>query len=167
MRASRKMVQRARKLRRVMTPPEVRLWQWLRGEPDDFEFRRQHPTKRFVLDFYCPKARLIIEVDGEAHNRGDQPQRDIARDAWCTEQGLRVLRIPAALVMSDLDSVSRGIMAVCRERSAEFPLHQPSAAFERDYVPRTQSWPAGGRAMLERPPRASHREESDDNDLCN
>jgi very-short-patch-repair endonuclease len=134
---SRKMVERARKLRRVMTP-EVRLWQWLRGEPGDFKFRRQHPTRRFALDFYCPRARLIIEVDGEAHNRGDQPQRDMARDAWCAEQGLRVLRVPAALVMNDLDSVSRGILAVCHEQIAEFPLHQPSAG---------------------PPPHASHREE--------
>jgi very-short-patch-repair endonuclease len=121
MRASRKIVQRARKLRRTMTAPEVRLWQWLRGRPAGFKFRHQHPAGVYVFDFYCPAARLVIEVDGEAHNRGDQPQRDAARDLWCAEQGLRVLRIPAALVMNDLDSVSRGIMTVCHEQTSEFP----------------------------------------------
>lgn len=125
--ASRKIVERARKLRRAMTPPEVRLWQWLRDRPGGFKFRRQHPVGKFVLDFYCPAARLIIEVDGEVHNRGGQPERDEARDAWCAEQGLRVVRVPASLVMQDLDGVSRGIMAICGEQLSEFPLHQPSA----------------------------------------
>jgi very-short-patch-repair endonuclease len=119
--AGRKIVERARKLRRVMTAPEVRLWAWLRGRPGEFKFRRQHPVGQYVLDFYCPAARLVIEVDGEAHNRGDQPERDIARDAWCAEQGLRVLRIPAALVMNDMDSVSRGILAACHEEASDFP----------------------------------------------
>lgn len=80
MRASPRIVECARKLRRVMTAPEVRLWQWLRGKPSGFKFRRQHPVGRFVLDFYCPAAQLVIEVDGEAHSRGDQPARDEARD---------------------------------------------------------------------------------------
>jgi very-short-patch-repair endonuclease len=123
----REIIERARKLRRVMTAPEVSLWQWLRGKRGGFKFRRQHPVGTFVLDFYCPAARLVVEVDGEVHNRGDQPQRDEARDAWCAEQGLRVLRIPAALVTNDLDAVSLGIMAVCHERVSEFPLYQPSA----------------------------------------
>jgi very-short-patch-repair endonuclease len=123
MRVSRKIVERARKLRRVMTAPEVRLWQWLRGKPGDLKFRRQHPVGHFVLDFYCPATRLVIEVDGEAHSRGDQPRRDTARDAWCAGQGLRVLRIPALSVMNDLDSVARGILAVCHEQLSRLPLH--------------------------------------------
>ena len=123
MRASRKMVQRARKLRRVMTPPEVRLWQWMRGEPEEFKFRRQHPAGRFVFDFYCPAARLVIEVDGETHNRGDQPARDDARDAWCVGQGLRALRVPALSVRKEMDSIARAILAVCHEQLSRLPLH--------------------------------------------
>jgi very-short-patch-repair endonuclease len=123
MRASRKIVERARKLRRVVTAPEVRLWQWLRGKPGDLKFRRQHPVGRFVLDFYCPATRLVIEVDGDTHSRGDQPARDDARDAWCADEGLHVLRIPATSVMNDLDSVARGILAVCHEQLSRLPLH--------------------------------------------
>jgi very-short-patch-repair endonuclease len=62
---------RARKLRRIMTSPEVRLWQYLRTSPEGLKFSRQHPVGRFVLDFYCPSARTAIEVDGLVHDMGD------------------------------------------------------------------------------------------------
>jgi very-short-patch-repair endonuclease len=72
----------ARKLRRKMTLPEVILWHWLRQRPDGLKFRRQHPTGPYVLDFFYSDARLAIEVDGEAHSRGNRPERDIGRDQW-------------------------------------------------------------------------------------
>ena len=62
--ADRKTVLNARTLRRAMTRPEVLLWQVLRERPNGLRFRRQHPVGPFVLDFYCPAARLAIEVDG-------------------------------------------------------------------------------------------------------
>ena len=65
----------ARKLRRKMTLPEVILWHWLRQRPEGLKFRRQHPTGPYVLDFFCSDARLAIEVDGEAHSRGNRPDR--------------------------------------------------------------------------------------------
>jgi very-short-patch-repair endonuclease len=67
-------VLRARSLRREMTLPEGMLWQVLRQRPEGFKFRRQHPIGRCVVDFYCPAARLVIEVDGEAHSMGDRPE---------------------------------------------------------------------------------------------
>ena len=119
----RKTVERARSNRRDMTLPEVILWQWMRSRPEALRFRHQHPLGPFSLDFYCPSARLAIEVDGEVHNRGDQPERDAKRDAWVASRGVRTLRIAAADVLTDLDAVTRLIVAEC----GIFPLHQPSA----------------------------------------
>lgn len=113
----------ARELRRTMTLPEGLLWQALRTRPGGFKFRRQHPFPPYVLDFYCPTSRLVIEVDGSAHNMGDRPERDTRRDTWLREQGLRVIRFDAADVMSDTNSV---ILAILRACSDELPLHHAS-----------------------------------------
>eukprot|EP01136_Pigoraptor_vietnamica_P023035 Opistho-1_new@6312 len=72
----------ARRLRREMTPPEIGLWLALRDNAENLRFRKQHAAGSYVLDFYCAPAKLAIEVDGEAHERGDRPERDAARDAW-------------------------------------------------------------------------------------
>jgi ATP-dependent DNA helicase RecQ len=111
------IVDRARDLRANMSPPEVLLWTHLRGRAlGGLKFRRQHPIGRYVLDFYCPEARLVIEVDGEGHLHADQPARDERRDAWLQEQGLEVLRIRAADVMADVVDVADGILRVAGER---------------------------------------------------
>lgn len=113
----------ARSLRRKMTLPEVILWHWLRQRPDGLKFRRQYPTGPYVLDFYCSDARLAIEVDGEAHLRGDRPQRDEARDQWLRANGIETLRIPAVDLLEDADAVLRFIMLKVRAR---LPLHHPA-----------------------------------------
>jgi very-short-patch-repair endonuclease len=101
----------ARRLRKEMSLPEIRLWQTLRAQPSGFKFRRQHPSGPYVADFYCHEARLVIEVDGEAHGRGNAPARDERRDEWFGEKGLSVLRIPAVEILNDLDNVLAGILA--------------------------------------------------------
>ena len=119
-----KHVKRARGLRRHMSLPEVLLWQVLRQRPGGLKFRRQFPTCGLTADFACLECRLIIEVDGESHNRGDQPAYDIARGALLARQGFRVLRIAARDVLGDMDAVLRAILSACRETG---PLHQPAA----------------------------------------
>ena len=101
--------EQARALRRQLTLPEVLLWRELRGLP--VRFRKQAPADPYVLDFYCAKAKLVIEVDGEAHDRGDRPTRDARRDAWPAGRGIETLRIPACDVLKDLDAVIRLILA--------------------------------------------------------
>ena len=118
---SRATVTKARGLRRTMTPPEVKLWQYLRTQPDGVKFRRQHPIGLFVLDFYCPSASLAIEVDGMAHGMGDNPERDERRDAWLRDQDIVVLRVAAIDVMRDFEAVVRLILEACA-----FPLHHPA-----------------------------------------
>ena len=70
----------AKRLRREMTPPEIGLWLALRNNGEGLRFRKQHSAGNYVLDFYCAPARLAVEVDGEAHERGDRPERDAVRD---------------------------------------------------------------------------------------
>jgi very-short-patch-repair endonuclease len=94
----------ARALRRNMTLPEGMLWQALRKRPHGFKFRRQHPIGNFVVDFYCPAAQLALEVDGESHSMGERPKRDVLRDKWLQEQGVKVVRFAASDVIRDLRS---------------------------------------------------------------
>lgn len=117
-------VNKARALRQDMSLPEVLLWQELRRRPAGLKFRRQHPIGPYVVDFACMAARLAIEVDGEAHDRDDRPRRDEIRVDWLAQQGVFVLRIMAADILKDLDTVVRMIVNRCA--SAQ-PLHQPAA----------------------------------------
>lgn len=111
---SKRTVAQARKLRTAMTMPEVLVWRELRKRPEGFRFRRQHPVGEFILDFYCPQAKLGIEVDGIAHDVGDRPLLDEARDRWLAEQGIAVMRVRASDVLNSLDDVIEGIVASCR-----------------------------------------------------
>ena len=97
-----------------MTLPEGMLWQVLRRRPDGLKFRRQHPVGRCIVDFYCPAARLVIEVDGEAHRMGTRPQQDLRRDAWLRSQDLRIIRFAAADVINDVGSVVTAILVAAR-----------------------------------------------------
>ena len=103
-------INRARQLRREPTPPEYRLWQALRLRPGGLKFRRQHPLDRCTADFFCPAARLVVEVDGDGHSMGDNPERDARRDAWLRSQGLEVLRFDARDVMNDVNVVVQAIV---------------------------------------------------------
>ena len=101
-----------------MSLPEVILWRALRTRPGGFKFRKGHPAQQYTADFYCHEARLIVEVDGEAHGRGDRPDRDTRRDAWFGERSIGALRIPAVDVLRNLDGVVQDIPARCGGVSA-------------------------------------------------
>jgi len=107
-----------------MSLPEVLLWQALKQRPDGLRFRRQFPISEMTADFACLERRLIIEVDGESHGMGDQPQNDVGRDRFLKKEGFEVMRIAARDVLNDLDSFIHGIVARCSEVG---PFHQPSA----------------------------------------
>jgi very-short-patch-repair endonuclease len=111
----------ARKLRREMSLPEVLVWQRVRARKTGLSFRRQHPIGPYSVDFYCASASVVVEIDGEAHERGSAPRRDETRDAFLRENGYRVLRITAADVLKDADAAVEGIVAF-----AAHPLHHPS-----------------------------------------
>jgi very-short-patch-repair endonuclease len=98
--------------------PEGLLWRELRRKPSDIKFRRQHPLGGYVLDFYCAQAKVAIEIDGSAHDMGKQPEHDAKRDAFVREQGIEVLRIPAADVLASPSDVADSIIAICGKRNA-------------------------------------------------
>ena len=110
-----KQVKRARKLRRAMSLPEVLLWKELKQRPGGYKFRKQLPLAPYTIDFVCLSVRLAIEVDGEAHERGNKPQSDANRDQFVREGGFRVLRIPARDVLQDTEACVRLIVAQCGE----------------------------------------------------
>jgi very-short-patch-repair endonuclease len=114
---------RARELRKRMTPPERRLWSALRLRPGDFKFRRQHPLGAYTLDFFCYETALCVEIDGFAHELGSNPQRDGRRDEWLQAQGICTLRVAATEVRDNLEGVLAFILEACRQRSPSAPLH--------------------------------------------
>jgi very-short-patch-repair endonuclease len=99
-----------------MSFPEVLLWQALRGKAmEGLRLRRQQPLGPFVADFYCPAHRLVIEVDGQTHTSDDQREYDDRRDLWMRNEGIAVLRIPAQVVLSDMDSAIMTVLAAITE----------------------------------------------------
>jgi very-short-patch-repair endonuclease len=108
-----KALRNARKLRKEMSFPEVLLWRLLRGSPQGIKFCKQHPIGIFVADFYCDSAKIIIEIDGIAHDMENRPERDGARDAWLERVGRQVIRIPARDVLADPQAVAESLVALC------------------------------------------------------
>ncbi len=119
MRAPEHIAANAKRLRQKLSAPEARLWIRLRERVSDRPvFRRQHPIGPYVLDFYCAKAHLAIEIDGASHDMGDRPQRDMQRDAWLKEHGVTVVRIPAVDVLRRIDDTIDAIVRLAVELSS-------------------------------------------------
>jgi very-short-patch-repair endonuclease len=100
----------AKKLRDNQTEAEVFLWNHLPIiQIKNLRFKRQHPILYFVADFYCHKAKLIIEVDGGYHNLLEQYEYDKNRDSELEELGLKVLRFTNEEVLFDINTVLKTI----------------------------------------------------------
>ena len=120
-------VKRAKLFRRTLSKPEWLLWQILRTSPCGHKFRKQHPAGPYILDFFCAKANLAIEIDGYAHDTSQRPERDAARDAWFAKHKIDTLRIPAVDVLRDAVETADRIVAVIEERLTRFGKAPPSA----------------------------------------
>ena len=101
-------LQRARELRREMTPAENILWQALRGNKLGVHFRRQQIISGFIVDFYCHQADLVIELDGGIH--AEQKDYDAEREKVLSEMGLRTLRFSNNEVLENLPQVLKRIV---------------------------------------------------------
>ena len=96
---------RAQELRRASTPQENRLWyDFLKNHPR--QFRRQKQFARYIVDFYCSSAKLVIELDGHQHDEPDAILHDRARTAYLLSLGLHVIRFRN-------DEVDRHFRSVC------------------------------------------------------
>jgi very-short-patch-repair endonuclease len=101
--------QNARRLRKQMTDAERSLWHLLRRKQiDGHRFRKQVPIGKYIVDFACLDARLVIELDGGQHT--DAAEADRERDAWLRSQGLRVLRFWNNDVLKNQDGVMQVIL---------------------------------------------------------
>lgn len=101
----------ARRLRRPLTGSEQALWEALRGcRLQGIKFRRQHPFGPYVLDFFCVKAQLAVELDGGIHDHADQKAYDHERSAYLEEHGLHVLRLRNEGVDEKIEDVVEKIL---------------------------------------------------------
>ncbi|MBK8618915.1 MAG: endonuclease domain-containing protein [Anaerolineales bacterium] len=98
-------LERARELRRDMTPAEKILWEELRRNKLGAHFRRQQVIEGFIVDFYCHSASLVIEVDGSIHNEPDQKEYDIERENVLKEMGLKIIHFWNEEVFKNLPAV--------------------------------------------------------------
>ena len=113
---SEKVRKRAQELRRNPTPVEKMLWEHLLNRKlGRFKFRRQHPIGRFIADFYCHNAKLVVELDGELHAR--QVGYDVSRSLWFEERGIRVIRFLNIEVETKIETVIAEILTACEERT--------------------------------------------------
>jgi len=103
----------AEQLRQRMTEAEIILWEALSNKKlDGLKFRRQHAIDRFVVDFYCHKHKLIIELDGDVHLKEDVKLNDINREEELKEHGLKILRFKNEDVFNDLPKVLEKIRKI-------------------------------------------------------
>lgn len=123
MRATAKSMSAARRLRRQLSLPEMLLWRLLRVTRRELRFRKQHVIGPFVADFYCPAAKMVIEIDGATHDHSQATDRN--RDAYMASLGLKVIRIAAADVLADPEAVADGIYRLCEAGVAGPSTTQP------------------------------------------
>jgi very-short-patch-repair endonuclease len=108
---TRAKLERAKELRREMTPAEKLLWQEVRAGKLGVRFRRQQIIQGFIVDFYCHKAALVVEVDGDIHDL--QQEEDARREKVLSEMGLRIVRFRNDEVLKNLSTVVGNIKQRC------------------------------------------------------
>ncbi len=102
-----------RSLRRNQTTPEDRLWYYIRDRRlNGIKFRRQYSIGLYVVDFYCPKARLVIELDGDSHFTPEAETYDQKRQALIEACNVRVLRFTNLEIMKNIEGVIELIAAL-------------------------------------------------------
>lgn len=94
-----------------MTQAETKLWKRLRANKlNGLHFRRQQVILGFIVDFYCHKYQLIVEIDGDVHD--SQKEQDVERENVLTQSGFRVIRFTNEQVESNIEEVLTGILDV-------------------------------------------------------
>lgn len=111
------MLERAKKLRREMTPAEKILWKEVRANRlSGLHFRRQQIIHGYFADFYCHQHALIVELDGGIHDL--QKEYDAEREAYLIALGFRIIRFKNEEVFKDLQSVLVKIVKECKSRKS-------------------------------------------------
>lgn len=101
----------------MQTSAETKLWTILRNRQlDGYKFRRQKPIGRFIVDFFCDDAKLVIEIDGDTH--AGREGYDINRTKWLENEGYQVIRFKNDDILTNLENVAREILKQCNDRKA-------------------------------------------------
>ncbi len=120
---NRNLKQHSRQLRENMTDAEKRLWAKIRMKQlKGYQFYRQKPIGDYIVDFFCPRAKLVIELDGSYHLVGEAIEYDRIRDEYLSGPGLRVLRFTNTDVLTHIGEVVERIVG---EIIREIPLSPP------------------------------------------
>jgi len=102
----RNLKQLSRELRENMTDAERQLWSKIRMKQlKGYQFYRQKPIGDYIVDFFCPRAKLVIEIDGSQHFSDEMTEYDRIRDEHMSSLGLRVLRFTNTEVLTHTDGV--------------------------------------------------------------
>ena len=107
----------AEQLRAKMTPAEKVLWEFLKQKPHGFKFRRQHPFSKYILDFYCHKIKLAIEIDGKYHDLRQQKKLDEIRTTEINRLGLTEIRFTNEAVIGQFEKVANSILTILKPNS--------------------------------------------------
>jgi len=108
-------------LRNNATDVEQRLWQFLKSKQVGAKFRRQYSVDAYVLDFFAPRSKLAIEVDGDSHFTADAMQYDSGRTAYFEQFGIEVLRFTNLEIFENIEGVLEVIQAAVKRRKATSP----------------------------------------------
>ena len=112
----------ARGMRKEPTRAEQALWKLLRNlRLAGFKFRRQHPFGRYILDGYCPRAKLVVEADGDTHATPEGRESDRERDEYLAAHGILVLRFWNVELAEEEEAILERIATVCGERTGRKP----------------------------------------------
>jgi very-short-patch-repair endonuclease len=122
---NKKLKQYSRELRKNMTDVERLLWSKIRmRQLNGYQFYRQRIIQDYIVDFYCPRARLVIEVDGGQHYSGKVAKTDRKRDEDLRKLGLKVLRFADTDVLKNIDGVVETILENMEVREEHNPNYQ-------------------------------------------
>ena len=113
---NKELVRNARVFRNNMTRAEIILWSRLRERKiSGYKFRRQQPILDYIVDFYCPELKLIIEADGEIHSLNENSEYDRKRDNILKINGYRIIRFTNLEIVTELDSTINKIILYINE----------------------------------------------------
>ncbi|MCX6745309.1 MAG: DUF559 domain-containing protein [Candidatus Parcubacteria bacterium] len=107
--------EKRRLLRNKMTPAEVAIWVELKNEKLGYKFRRQYGVGHYIIDFYCPKLKFALELDGDVHTLEHVHIKDLIREKFIKDCGITIKRYWNHQVLEDVDSVLEELVYICKK----------------------------------------------------
>lgn len=141
------ILQRSREMRHPLTSAEKTVWGMVRNNQLGYKIRRQHPIDRFIIDFYCPRVKLIIEIDGDSHSRMEQAKYDVERTAWLEGGGYSVMRFENDEVKENpslvVEKILKAIIQLVNIIAPTPPSPLSGEEFSPSPLPPLPSWERG------------------------